>query len=45
MKIGLIDLGSNTIKLEIFEICGTNFKSVFYDASYAYIISGSQKDC
>lgn len=39
MKIGLIDLGSNTIKLEIFEICGTNFKSVFYDASYAYIIT------
>ena len=38
MKIGLIDLGSNTIKLEIFETNGQNFKSVFYAATYAYII-------
>lgn len=37
-KIGLIDLGSNTIKLAVYEVSVDGFKRIFYDASYAYII-------
>ncbi len=45
MTIGLIDLGSNTIKLAVYRTAEQGFDSVFYDATYAYVykyIEGEQ---
>lgn len=37
-KIGLIDLGSNTIKLAVYQRSQTGWEQIFYDSSYAYVI-------
>lgn len=38
MTIGLLDLGSNTIKLAIYAVDDERYDLLYYDASYAYII-------
>lgn len=38
MRVGLIDLGSNTIKYAVYEVCGQTFSQVAYDVNYAYIV-------
>lgn len=38
MRYALIDLGSNTIKMEVFDVDNKNFKSVYYDATYSYVV-------
>lgn len=45
MRIGLIDLGSNTIKLAIYEVLEDSFHQIYYDAEYAYIVGWIENHC
>lgn len=44
LKIGLIDLGSNTIKMNIYQCHNKQYQNCFYDANYTYIINDVQND-
>lgn len=45
MTIGLLDLGSNTMKLAVYDISGQIYELRYYDATYAYIIGFVEDNC
>lgn len=38
MKIALLDLGSNTIKMAAYQLDGGSFQQIYYHATFAYVI-------
>ncbi len=39
MRYALIDLGSNTIKLAVYDINGRDFKQIHYELRYGYVVA------
>ena len=41
MRIGIIDFGTNTIRLDIFEVDGDNYSIIFDNAIFSHIIENT----
>ena len=41
MRIGIIDFGTNTIRLDIFEVDGKNYSIIFDNAIFSHIVENT----